>query len=210
VLLRTSWPKLRHAWLEAEQGGTILSAPRVYLACVALPSLAAYTLKLGVVAVFLAAFTIPVTFGSVMHVVAGNSIANAHGGGPGRAGVNQAIRLHDEEEEFRVEWPGDELSLLGLIAFFAVVSPGLVRALRGSRLTTVAARASGRATFDPSAASGGASSTATTGSSRQGSRWLLLSAGSSPSALSTPGGGCRTPSWRLSSRRSGGLRGAQG
>jgi uncharacterized membrane protein len=42
-----------------------------------------------------------------------------------------------------VEWPGDELSLLGVIAFFAVVSLGLVRALRRSRLSSAAAGASG-------------------------------------------------------------------
>jgi len=42
-----------------------------------------------------------------------------------------------------VEWPGDELSLLGLIAFLALVSLGLVRALRRSRLSTIAAGASG-------------------------------------------------------------------
>jgi uncharacterized membrane protein len=40
-----------------------------------------------------------------------------------------------------VAWPGDELSLLGLIAFFAVVSLGLVRLLRRQRLSPAAARA---------------------------------------------------------------------
>jgi uncharacterized membrane protein len=37
-----------------------------------------------------------------------------------------------------VEWPGDELSLLGVIAFFALVSLGLVRALRRKRVVLVA------------------------------------------------------------------------
>jgi uncharacterized membrane protein len=40
-----------------------------------------------------------------------------------------------------VDWPGDELSLLGLIAFFAVVSLGLVRLLRRQRLSPAAAGA---------------------------------------------------------------------
>ena len=40
-----------------------------------------------------------------------------------------------------VDWPGDELSLIGVIAFFAVVSLGLVRALRRRRLSTVPAGA---------------------------------------------------------------------
>src|SRR5262245_43267385 len=85
------WEKLRHLWLEAKQGGTILSSPRTYVVRVVLPSLAAYTAKLAGIAVFLAAFAIPVTFGSVMHVVAGQSIANATAATPGGAGVNQAI-----------------------------------------------------------------------------------------------------------------------
>jgi uncharacterized membrane protein len=40
-----------------------------------------------------------------------------------------------------VAWPGDELSLFGLIAFFAVVSLGLVRLLRRQRLSPAAAGA---------------------------------------------------------------------
>jgi uncharacterized membrane protein len=40
-----------------------------------------------------------------------------------------------------VDWPADELSLIGVVAFFAVVSLGLVRALRRRRLSTVAAGA---------------------------------------------------------------------
>jgi hypothetical protein len=39
------------------------------------------------------------------------------------------------------QWPGDELSLLGVIAFVAVVSRGLVVALRRQRLATVEAGA---------------------------------------------------------------------
>ena len=40
-----------------------------------------------------------------------------------------------------VDWPGDELSLLGVIAFFVVVSFGLVRVLRRRRTTLVPAGA---------------------------------------------------------------------
>jgi uncharacterized membrane protein YbhN (UPF0104 family) len=91
VLIRTFWPKLRHLWEEAKQGGAILSSPRDYFVKVFLPSLASYLAKLAIIGVFLAAFTIPVTFGSVMHVVAGNSIAGATSVTPGGAGVSQAI-----------------------------------------------------------------------------------------------------------------------
>ena len=40
-----------------------------------------------------------------------------------------------------VDWPGDELSLLGVIAFLGLLSFALVRALRRQRLTTMAAGA---------------------------------------------------------------------
>jgi uncharacterized membrane protein len=40
-----------------------------------------------------------------------------------------------------VEWPGDELSLLGVIAFFSLVSFGLVQALRRQRLAAAPAGA---------------------------------------------------------------------
>jgi uncharacterized membrane protein len=40
-----------------------------------------------------------------------------------------------------VDWPGDELSLLGVIAFFVLVSLGLVRAFRRRRATLIAAGA---------------------------------------------------------------------
>jgi uncharacterized membrane protein YbhN (UPF0104 family) len=91
VLVRTFWPKLRHLWEQAKQGGAILSSPRDYLLKVVLPSLASYLTKLAIIGVFLAAFAIPVTFSSVMHVVAGNSIAGATAVTPGAAGVTQAI-----------------------------------------------------------------------------------------------------------------------
>src|SRR5262245_1909433 len=91
VLARAFWPKLRRLWEEAKQGGAILSSPRDYLLKVVLPSLASYLSKLAIIGVFLAAYAIPVTFGSVMHVVAGNSIAGATALTPGGAGVTQAI-----------------------------------------------------------------------------------------------------------------------
>ena len=91
VLVRTFWPRLRHLWDEAKQGGAIISSPRAYFVKVVLPSLASYLAKLAIIGVFLAAFTIPVTFGSVMHVVAGNSVAGATSMTPGGAGVTQAI-----------------------------------------------------------------------------------------------------------------------
>lgn len=98
LLVRTFWSRLRHLWLEAKQGGAILSSPRDYLLKVALPSLGSYLAKLGTIAVFLTAYSIPATFGSVMHVVAGNSIASSTAVTPAGAGVNEAVSvvaLHD-------------------------------------------------------------------------------------------------------------------
>jgi uncharacterized membrane protein len=40
-----------------------------------------------------------------------------------------------------VHWPGDELSLLGVIAFLGLLSFALVRVLRRQRLATIAAGA---------------------------------------------------------------------
>jgi uncharacterized membrane protein len=40
-----------------------------------------------------------------------------------------------------VDWPGDELSLLGVIAFFALISLVLVRGLRRKRVLPVTAGA---------------------------------------------------------------------
>ena len=56
-----------------------------------LPSFVAWLAKLGVIAVFLAAYSIPVTFHTVMSVTGGNSLANTVSATPGGVGVNQAV-----------------------------------------------------------------------------------------------------------------------
>ena len=58
-----------------------------------LPSFGAWLAKLGVIAVFLAAYGIPVTFHTVMSVVGGNSLANTVSATPGGVGVNQAVNV---------------------------------------------------------------------------------------------------------------------
>jgi uncharacterized membrane protein YbhN (UPF0104 family) len=90
---RAFMTKLRSEWRKAKQGGAILASPRAYLLRVVLPSLAGYGAKLAGTAVFLAAFAIPVTFGSVMHVIGGNSVAGATAATPGGAGVNEAVSV---------------------------------------------------------------------------------------------------------------------
>ena len=91
ILIRTFWRKLQGLWHKAKEGGAILATPRKYLVQVVLPSFVAWLAKLGVVGVFLAAYSIPVTFHTVMSVVGGNSLANTVSATPGGVGVNQAV-----------------------------------------------------------------------------------------------------------------------
>jgi uncharacterized membrane protein YbhN (UPF0104 family) len=91
LLGRIFWRKLRGLWLKAKQGGAILGRPRQYLLKVALPSFGAWLAKLGVTAIFLAGYGIPVTFHAVMSVIGGNSLANTVSATPGGVGINQAV-----------------------------------------------------------------------------------------------------------------------
>jgi uncharacterized membrane protein YbhN (UPF0104 family) len=76
---------------KAKVGGAILQQPREYFLKVFLPSFGGWLAKLGVIAVFLAAYGIPVTFHTVMSVVGGNSLANLAAVTPGALGITQAV-----------------------------------------------------------------------------------------------------------------------
>jgi uncharacterized membrane protein YbhN (UPF0104 family) len=91
ILGRIFWRKLEGLWREAKQGGAILSRPRDYVVQVLLPSFGAWLAKLGVTAIFLAGYGIPVTFHTVMSVIGGNSLANTVSATPGGVGINQAV-----------------------------------------------------------------------------------------------------------------------
>lgn len=90
---RAFWPRLRKQWDHAKQGSAVLSSPRDYVVGVLLPSAGGYAAKLAVTATFLAAFAIPVTFDSVLHVIGGNSLASATAVTPGGAGLNEAVSV---------------------------------------------------------------------------------------------------------------------
>ncbi len=93
LVLRAFWPKVVHWWDDAKEGGGILKEPRKYVVRVFCPSLLAWIASLGVMAVFLAAYDIPVSFDTLMRLAGGNSIANVTSVTPGGAGVNQAFNV---------------------------------------------------------------------------------------------------------------------
>lgn len=85
--------RARKLWQQAKEGGRILARPGAYFGRVVLPSFLGWCAKLGVIAVFLAAYGIPVTFHTIMSIVGGNSIANTMSLTPGGVGVNQAFNV---------------------------------------------------------------------------------------------------------------------
>ena len=56
-----------------------------------LPSFGSWLAKLAVIGVFLAAYSIPVTFHTIMSVIGGNSLANTVSFTPGGVGITQAV-----------------------------------------------------------------------------------------------------------------------
>jgi uncharacterized membrane protein YbhN (UPF0104 family) len=80
-------------WAQAKEGGRILTHPAAYFSRVFLPSFVAWLANVCVIAIFLAAYAIPVTFHAVMTVVGGNSIANTVSATPGGAGIQQAFNV---------------------------------------------------------------------------------------------------------------------
>jgi uncharacterized membrane protein YbhN (UPF0104 family) len=89
-LLWSSTEKLRG---QLKSGGAILGQPRRFLVGVVLPELGSYAARLGLIAVFLSAASIPVTFHTVVSVSASNSVSNTVSVTPGGVGVNQAMNV---------------------------------------------------------------------------------------------------------------------
>jgi uncharacterized membrane protein YbhN (UPF0104 family) len=93
LVVRRLWPRVLVWWDDAKEGGSILAQPRKYMGLVFVPSLLGWIASLGVMAVFLAAYDIPVSFHTLMRIAGGNSIANVTSVTPGGAGVNQAFNV---------------------------------------------------------------------------------------------------------------------
>jgi uncharacterized membrane protein YbhN (UPF0104 family) len=93
ILCRLAWRWLKKLWAQAKQGGKILADWKAYFGRVFFPEFLSWCCKLGVIALFLAAYGIPVSFHTVMRIVGGNSIANVASVTPGGVGVNQAFNV---------------------------------------------------------------------------------------------------------------------
>jgi uncharacterized membrane protein YbhN (UPF0104 family) len=91
LLLRIFWRWVKTMWAKAKQGAAILGDVGAYAKLVLLPQAGGYAAKVIVIIVFLAAYSIPVTFGSVMSVLGSNQLANLLSFTPGGVGVNQAF-----------------------------------------------------------------------------------------------------------------------
>jgi uncharacterized membrane protein YbhN (UPF0104 family) len=91
LLMRIFWNWVKKMWAKAKQGASILGDLGAYVKLVLLPQMGGYVAKVLVIIVFLAAYSIPVTFGSVMSVLGSNQLANILSFTPGGVGVNQAF-----------------------------------------------------------------------------------------------------------------------
>lgn len=91
LLARIFWPRLAKLRAEMANGGAILRKPRQTFTDLVLPELGSYAARLAIVAVFLGAYGIPVSFHNVATVTASNSISNSVSATPGGVGVTQAM-----------------------------------------------------------------------------------------------------------------------
>ena len=91
LLLRIFWRWVKKMWAKATEGAAILGNFGAYVKWCLLPEMGGYAAKVMVIIVFLAAYGIPVTFGSVMSVLGSNQLANLLSFTPGGVGVNQAF-----------------------------------------------------------------------------------------------------------------------
>lgn len=91
LLARIFWSWVKKMWVKAKAGAAILGDLGAYVRWVLLPQMGGYAAKVLVIVVFLAAYGVPVTFGSVMSVLGSNQLANLLSFTPGGVGVNQAF-----------------------------------------------------------------------------------------------------------------------
>lgn len=91
LLARIFWERLAKLRAQLVAGGAVLRPPRRALFDLFLPIFGSYAARLAIVAVFLGAYGIPVSFHNVATVTASNSISNSVSATPGGVGVTQAM-----------------------------------------------------------------------------------------------------------------------
>jgi len=91
------WPRVKRRvvaeWEKAKQGAAIFRDWRRYLREVAAPSGISYCCRMGVTAVFMAAFGLPVTFFTVFLVASSHTLSQLFAITPGGVGQTQALDL---------------------------------------------------------------------------------------------------------------------
>jgi glycosyltransferase 2 family protein len=90
---RFFWRRAAKLREELKSGGAVLGQPRRFTIGVALPAVGSFLARLGIVAVFLAAFSIPVSFHTVAAVAGANSVSSSLSFTPGGVGVTQALNV---------------------------------------------------------------------------------------------------------------------
>jgi len=93
LLARIFWRRARKLREELKSGGAVVTQPRRFLLGVAFPEVASFAARLGIIAVFLAAYSIPVTFHTVVSVAGANSVSKSVSPTPGGAGVMQVLNV---------------------------------------------------------------------------------------------------------------------
>lgn len=93
LLGRFVWHRATKLREQVTTGGAVLAEPRRFMVGVVLPAAASFASRLGIVAVFLAAFSIPVTFHTVIAITGANSVSSSLSVTPGGVGVTQALNV---------------------------------------------------------------------------------------------------------------------
>lgn len=93
LVARFFWHRAAKLREELTTGAAILGQWRRFVVGVALPELASFVARLGIIAVFLAAYSIPVTFHTVIAVTGSNSVSKSLSPTPGGAGVTQVLNV---------------------------------------------------------------------------------------------------------------------
>ncbi len=126
ILTRIFWKWVKKFWEGAREGGAILGDFGAYVKWVLLPQMGGYAAKVMVIIVFLAAYGIPVTFGSVMSVLGSNQLANLFSLTPGGIGVNQAFNTfalssYTDDTTAAAYSTGQQLITTAFNAVFAII-----------------------------------------------------------------------------------------